>query len=717
MKLKSLHLKNWGIFHGSHSIDFDPKLTILFGENGGGKSTMYEALKYVLTDVNYSDEDLAKYVSLQWSHSNERKVGDIVETIVEVTVRLKDSNNVPLEHIYRKTVRCELTDLDPLNLKVTYKNNEALKDELSGERVPTEFGKLLSSTFPVRLRPYSIFDGEKNVNFSEGAEMNVKELIKSFSNSYRFEAMHRLSMLIKTSCEKEYDKRLRLKRKSNKKLDSLIANGNRFKKEKDDLKDRISNLEKQIHNYQELSEKAEDAVRSNSMAHGLMNVKREKEEEIRKKKRQIEEEYVNYLFDKGWLLLHFEDIRDEYVNFVSDYNTKRIKFGREFIALQKSSDIIYPMQIPRSDLKSMLDKKHCSVCDRSLEGSSEAKEAFEYIKKWLDTQSAPKEKDENEPFRYDILRNLRHISDTYDQDPARYSRISEQIEDLVVFNQSRYNDIINLKEDLDGVIEDLKSIGVSGSDDDYRGVQSALQNQRIAVSKLQSLQKDLTADNLRLEEVENNLRDIERQKKQIAKGSGTDESMEREEDLKQMLTDVTQAVDETKQNVFRFFVKNLEENSQIMLGKIYSGFQGSLKFKEISGARSGIVPTLSTEQDIDFRANTSLKTSLHIAVLLAINELASNAKFKDEYPLIFDAPISSFDSHNSDILLSHLNKNCDSQVVMFIKNFVHDKDKYVELDVKARSLSGAKKYWIRSEDRQRMTKKAAANLKVVIENV
>jgi len=71
--------------------------------------------------------------------------------------------------------------------------------------------------------------------------------------------------------------------------------------------------------------------------------------------------------------------------------------------------------------------------------------------------------------------------------------------------------------------------------------------------------------------------------------------------------------------------------------------------------------------------NTSLETTKHIAILLAISELTKKER-DNEYPLIFDAPTSTFDEGKDADFYACLNDNVEKQCIVVTKSFLNRND-------------------------------------------
>ena len=71
--------------------------------------------------------------------------------------------------------------------------------------------------------------------------------------------------------------------------------------------------------------------------------------------------------------------------------------------------------------------------------------------------------------------------------------------------------------------------------------------------------------------------------------------------------------------------------------------------------------------------NTSLETTMHISILLAISELTKQER-DNEYPLIFDAPTSTFDEGKDSDFYTCLNSKVEKQCIVVTKSFLNRKE-------------------------------------------
>ena len=68
--------------------------------------------------------------------------------------------------------------------------------------------------------------------------------------------------------------------------------------------------------------------------------------------------------------------------------------------------------------------------------------------------------------------------------------------------------------------------------------------------------------------------------------------------------------------------------------------------------------------------NTSLETTMYVSALLAISELAKKQYCNRDYPMIFDAPTSSFDAGKEKQFYEMFSRNIKKQVIIVTKSYL-----------------------------------------------
>ena len=119
--------------------------------------------------------------------------------------------------------------------------------------------------------------------------------------------------------------------------------------------------------------------------------------------------------------------------------------------------------------------------------------------------------------------------------------------------------------------------------------------------------------------------------------------------------------------------------------------------KRTTTNNTGIYVELVQSDGCPFLApNQSLETSMHIAVLFAISELASEKKF-EEYPLIFDAPTSSFGETKTSSFLNLLHNNSNQKILLLKDFIVKNSDNNLSIKKEFDQVKRNKAFWVRLE--------------------
>ena len=112
MLIQKVKVKNFGPFVGNHEMSFsygdNNNINVIFGHNGTGKSSLFDALRWCLYGNNSLSKELNSYINYQ---SAEEADG---EMSVEITYKTNDNKKYILsrKQIFHKTNKGEETHLD-----------------------------------------------------------------------------------------------------------------------------------------------------------------------------------------------------------------------------------------------------------------------------------------------------------------------------------------------------------------------------------------------------------------------------------------------------------------------------------------------------------------------------------------------------------------------------------------------------------------------------
>ena len=141
----------------------------------------------------------------------------------------------------------------------------------------------------------------------------------------------------------------------------------------------------------------------------------------------------------------------------------------------------------------------------------------------------------------------------------------------------------------------------------------------------------------------------------------------------------------------------LSKKSNEIFSKInVDAFTGIISFNMYKIGDINRVKIELQEQDgqIVYKPNQSLLTSMHISILLAISDLTK--EIRDEgFPLIFDAPTSSFGESKTTEFLNLIYQS-SNQIIILIKDYIGKNDKNnLFIKTEFENVKKDKSFWVK----------------------
>lgn len=178
MKLQQMRIKNFRQFYGEQQIIFaqdNENITIIFGENGKGKTGIFRALMYCLFGSTHLQQDDPKEtIHLVNLLKLEEQLGLPVEALVEVEFEHKGKQYTlsrSLKGLKRDSKIQEKTGL--VSLTIAYDGNvlKVTKDEL-------EVSQEINNIIDEKIKDFFLFDAEK-IDTLTKTDASVKEEVKT----------------------------------------------------------------------------------------------------------------------------------------------------------------------------------------------------------------------------------------------------------------------------------------------------------------------------------------------------------------------------------------------------------------------------------------------------------------------------------------------------------------------------------------------------------
>ena len=169
----------------------------------------------------------------------------------------------------------------------------------------------------------------------------------------------------------------------------------------------------------------------------------------------------------------------------------------------------------------------------------------------------------------------------------------------------------------------------------------------------------------RLEELEMQKQELKDKQNQIVPSNGIVRVYQK---VHITLERIMKAFEAAKDRNVEEFIRTLEEQANIYLKKLNADdFRGVIKIKRTADG-SAKINLYSSNDTIIANPGGAQKTTMYMSVLFAISNITT-LKRDEDYPLIFDAPTSSFGDFKEDIFYNIID-DIDKQCIIFTKDLL-----------------------------------------------
>jgi DNA sulfur modification protein DndD len=409
--------------------------------------------------------------------------------------------------------------------------------------------------------------------------------------------------------------------------------------------------------------------------------------------------------------MNFENIHKEFATKVANLSIERrkiqsdydkelgIKEGEKRAKLALLKDLVpLPIGTPsKAIMEEMIKDKFCKVCNRPAEEGSEAlKFMSDRLKEYLESQkeSIEKEEDPKKVFEFNYINRLVNISTNQEDGLSKLRNINQEIEDLFNFNQARKTDLVELRNKLEKELQERdRIIGNSAIGSEKLSV--VLKDYNSWQRDIKRLNQDINGLQSDIDKITIQLNDLKAQKEKIDLTNANNFLI----NTRNILRDIDKIFKDTKDRKFDEFISLLSKKSNEIFSRInIDAFTGVIDFRLIkTGERLKVKIQLQEENgSIFYSPNQSLLTSMHISVLLAIAELTNEVK-EERYPILFDAPTSSFGESKMTEFLNLIYET-ENQTIILIKDYIaKDENKNLYIKIEFEKVKRNKAFWVRLE--------------------
>lgn len=402
-------------------------------------------------------------------------------------------------------------------------------------------------------------------------------------------------------------------------------------------------------------------------------------------------EYSTNLLDEQWILRSFPSIIKEFSAKVSSLSREKRRLDkqeterkakeageREAISkIQKLANnaVPLPWNLPdEATMREMIDDEICKVCNRPAPKGSEAyefmcnklNEYLAHIAAEANKNSGTKEDDEKPLFPNSFINELhsRQIKLSGDTE-QEISNIATIISDCLEFVTKRKAELAEVEKQLQELETEqndlLMQSGLSAelldkSISDLRGFFDAKSRAESRVSELETT----------LKFKESTKTEIQEKLSQLEPTSSMTQVYQR---VHTAFERITKAFANAKEQNINNFLQTLETESNEYLQKLNKNdFYGIIRIRKTlnNSARIELYSDNGTRIE---NPNGALKTTMYMSVLFAISQITT-LKREQDYPLIFDAPTSSFGGFKEDTFYNVID-TIDKQCVIVTKDLLN----------------------------------------------
>lgn len=670
MLIKEVSIKNFRSYYGMNSFELGDRLTLIIGDNGDGKTTFFEALEWLF---NTSTED-KRLSNISAKRISELGDGESDEVCVSIDFVNEDGIKT-VEKSFTFTNDSGRIKMD--NFRFIGRDNSGPERELRDGR------KMLESCFDTGMRRYCLFKGENDLNVFSNDDA-IEKLVEKFSDIKDFDSYVELVNTLEQKSRRAYDKELRSDKKTQSqakflsdqmdKLDTKISDDKQdlriYQKSSDDYDARIEVLnenEETRHKYADiqarLATKNEQRRKADSMAKINYNFK---------------------LLDDKWILCAFPDILRDYRLKISGFSRKKrkeeeayreatgeLKGETKTLKLLKGSlndkgPEELPWDIPGIEvMKEMIRDHKCKICGHPApEGSPE----LEYMKKRVTDYEAHLEQriKENEAemeqrkplFPYNYLNELRALSTSLGGERERdVVQLKNEISDKVKLIARLKADVAKYDQEIEEMENDKKNLFIQAN------ISEAAMNQDITditgfFKEKSKADKEIARLTYEIQKLEGDLDDLKKQYNQLAPSSGMGKVYER---VHNAFAQILFAFTHAREDNLRHFIDELTAHANKYLEELNMGdFHGEVVIEVHEDGKAKIYLVSSHNRERIDNPNGALKTTMYMSVLFAISDITT-IKREEDYPLIFDAPTSSFGEVKEDVFyntITSIKKQC-----------------------------------------------------------
>lgn len=683
MIINKITIKNFRSYYGEQSFEFSNQLNLILGANGDGKSTLFDAITWVFSTNSKNSELTATSIVSQKFFSSLAPSG---HGEVRVSAYVKQHNHdyiIERSFLVTKEMDGKMKISDAKHIGYMYIPGIARKSGPAQDIIEKK------GIFPAVIKKYCLFKGESELNIFKDQKTLIN-LINLFSDVKDFDPYKEFSGYAERLTD-QARKNATIKDKKNAAKAEEIKNETKKKEHLlQSLIERMNDWSQSYSDYDKWISDLENSRDTIELVHGIQDSITTKEIEKRNLEAELDENYSIKLLDDYWILYGFKPILEEYAEKVQKLSIERerLKSEYEYQQLRKKADrdakkealenlerefAQLPWFIPDiKTMQEMLNEHRCKVCGTEApEGSAPYKFMHKRLQEAISQKKGKIEREEKEEetpvlFVNDFISPLRRHSISFYGFDVEMEQIGSIISEKIEANDrihEKIDNVLHKIEESKNKINEIIAQSASGVDaDSYYDLFNKLKNwsrsKEETKDKIIDAERKIAAFKKEIEKLNKDYNKYISKEGQIYANMNTFFSL------------LSKSLDRAESSSFDEFLVRLENEANKYISILnVDDFTGFVNIYN-NGDGKVFLQLVDKNGKIVEHPNTSLETTMHISILLAISELTKKER-DNEYPLIFDAPTSTFDEGKDSDFYTCLNSNVEKQCIVVTKSFLN----------------------------------------------
>lgn len=667
MIIQRVEICNFRSYYKDNSFELSKGLNLIIGSNGDGKTTFYEALEWLFRTDGTNKMD-GKLIS-------KKRIEDLF---------VNESDNVRVSMTYEhkgviKTLEKMFRFTKSFDGEVGTSNYSYTLTENNGVERISRDGMRFDYDLPSEIRKYTMFKGESDLDVFQNSNA-LKMLVDTFSDVKDFEAYFSFMEYATKKAEQARDNQQKLDRKNSIKIEQLKKTIQSEITALSDIDREIKNKSTEASDFDSLLKNIEQSKESSEQLKTVMR----RIETLTDKKYQtqarINEDYTIYLLDKLWILMGFGSIAEEYSSKINKVDLRRRKLEQEYHMSAGADMLIKKMQSAKTDfvplpvhipgqkiMQEMLDEEICKICGRPAKKHSEA---WDYMFQRLEEYKSSLKADVDEPikpyYKSNYVVELQKRDTSLNDNLSDITKLSRKIHESIAFNNRLHDDVTKIEANLSNEVEQKKRI--LAQTDGLTEEQLLANYENISNWFRQKNEAEKRVDILKHQRIQHqqNLDEAQEELSKLAEGTSAAIYAK----IARIIMQISDAFKAAKETNKKRLLHSIEDEANIFLEKLNNNdFKGTIRILEKSNGQGEAI-LMNNDNTRIFTPNTALRTTYLMSVLFAIGKLSS-LRDDTEFPLLFDAPTSSFtDAKESEFF--NVIGTLDKQVIIVTKSFLKE---------------------------------------------